>query len=95
MTLLDTYHFDIAARGAYYSMPPEERALLETTLPQAVQLIDRNDRTVAYPIMIAAEKLYVIKAGHLRLVVRKSGPEIALLDVLDKRSVEYWYGQAA
>ena len=45
--------------------------------------------------MIAAEKLYVIEAGHLRLVVRKSGPEIALLDALDKRSVEYWYGPAA
>lgn len=95
MTILDTYHFDIAARGAYYTMPPEERALLETTLPQAVQLIDRQDRTVAYPIMLDSEKHYVIKAGHLRLVVRKQGSDITLVDVLDKRSVEYWYGQAA
>ncbi len=38
MTILDTYHFDISARGAYHTMPPEERALVEATLPQAVQL---------------------------------------------------------
>ena len=44
MTILDTYHFDIAAREAYYAMPPEKPALLETTLPQAVQLIDRFGR---------------------------------------------------
>ena len=37
MTILDTYHFDIAARGAYYTMPPEERTLLEAFSRQAVQ----------------------------------------------------------
>ena len=44
MTIFDTYHFDIAAREAYVTMPPEEWALVETTLPQAVQLIDRFGR---------------------------------------------------
>ena len=44
MQFLDTYHFDLAARGAYYAMPPQERELLEGTLPQVGQLIDRNDR---------------------------------------------------
>ncbi len=74
----------------------EKQELVEKCLQRAVSFIESADHTKAYPIRVAGEKVFVLRADEfMRLIVRKAGDTIQLLDIIDKRQAESYFPQAA
>lgn len=96
MQAIEQFNFELAAQGFYHSLPADKQRLVEDCLQHSIPLIESANRSQAYPIQVAGEKVYVLRADEfLRLIVRKAGSTIQLLDIIDKRQAASYISQAA
>ena len=96
MEVSEQYDFGLGAQAFYYGLSAEKQRLVERCLQNAVPLIESANHSQVYPIRVAGEKVFVLRADEfMRLIVRKAGDTVKLLDIIDKRQAESYLWQAA